>query len=222
MALDPGVGEPLSYWLNIVSRLCGGVAGFKFGLPFLLSYGVDGVRVSRGLCGGMFIVDLKLADIGDVMVSAVSRFAGYVDGVIAHGFIGFEGALRELKDYLDSVGVKLAIVVSMSHAGSLDVLDVNIDRLLWVADRVRPWGLVAPATRPHIIGYVRSRAPWAKILAPGVGVQGVRPGDALRAGADYEIIGRAITRAPDPLKALQTINLEHEKILGGMGVERVH
>ncbi len=221
MALDPGVGESLGYWLNIVSRLCGGVAGFKFGLPFLLSFGVDGVRVSRGVCDSMFIVDLKLADVGDVMVSTVSRLVGYVDGVIAHGFTGFEGALGELKDYLDSVGVKLALIVSMSHAGSLDVLDVNIDRLLWVADRVKPWGLVAPATRPHVISYVKSRAPWAKILSPGVGVQGARPGDALRAGADYEIIGRAITRAPNPLEVLQSINLEHEKIMGERGVGRV-
>ncbi|MFN4046264.1 MAG: orotidine 5'-phosphate decarboxylase / HUMPS family protein, partial [Acidilobaceae archaeon] len=208
-------GESLGYWLNIVSGLCGEAAGFKFGLPFLLSFGVDGVRVSRGLCGGMFVVDLKLADVGDVMVSSVSRLVGYVDGVIAHGFTGFEGALGELKEYLDGFGVKLILVVSMSHGGSLDVLDANIDRLLQVADRVRPWGLVAPATRPHVISYVRSRAPWAKIMAPGVGVQGARPGDALRAGADYEIIGRAITRAPNPLEVLRSINLEHSKITGG-------
>jgi len=151
------------------------------------------------------------------MVSALSHVIDYVDGVIAHAFIGLKGGLEGLKSYLDSAGVKLILVISMSHAGSLDVIDVNVDRLLWVAGRLKPWGLVAPATRPHVISYARGRAPWAVILAPGVGVQGARPGDGIRAGADYEIVGRLVTEASNPVEVVNWINGEHVRALKERG-----
>jgi len=205
VALDPEPGVSLDYWISLASRICSWVAGFKVGLPFVLAYGVSGLKALRGSCEGMVIADFKLADVEHVMVATVSHIAGYVDGVIAHAFTGAQGALEGLKRYLDGLGLKLVLVASMSHPGSLEVIDVNLDRILWVASRVKPWGLVAPATRPQVISYIKSKAPWAKILAPGVGPQGAKPGEALKAGADYEIVGRLITRAPDPVKALEDI-----------------
>lgn len=215
VAIDPRPGVSLDRWVNLISSLCDFVAGFKVGLPFMFSYGVSGLRALRGSCDRFLIADFKLADIDHVMVLTVSHVIGYVDGVIAHAFIGFKGGLEGLKEYLDGLGVKLILIISMSHAGSVDVIDVNVDRLLWVADRLRPWGLVAPATRPSVISYARERAPWAKILAPGVGVQGARPGDGIRAGADYEIIGRLVTEAPDPLEVVKWVNEEHVRALRG-------
>jgi orotidine-5'-phosphate decarboxylase len=217
IAIDPSPGTSLDRWVSVTSSLCDLVAGFKVGLPFMFSYGVSGLRALRGSCDRLLIADFKLADIDYVMVSALSHVIDYVDGVIAHAFIGLKGGLEELKSYLDSVGVKLILVISMSHEGSLDVIDVNVDRLLWVAGRLKPWGLVAPATRPHIISHVRGRAPWAVILAPGVGVQGARPGDGIRAGADYEIVGRLVTEASDPVEVVKWVNDEHARALRERG-----
>lgn len=217
VALDPEPGVSLDYWRDLTSTLCGLVAGFKIGLPFIFSYGVGGLRVVRSSCDKMVIADFKLADVEHVMVSVLEHVVGYVDGVIAHSFIGVEGALGGLKSYLDSIGVKLILVISMSHPGSLEVIDVNMDRLLWVASRLKPWGLVAPATRPRVIAYVKGRAPWAKILAPGVGPQGARPGEGLRAGADYEIVGRLVTRAPNPIEVLEGINRVHLEVVSSRG-----
>ena len=215
VAIDPGAGVSLDRWVSLASSLCGSVAGFKVGLPFMFSYGVNGLKALRSSCSDLLIADFKLADIDHVMVLTASHVVGHVDGIIAHAFIGLRGGLDGLKEYLDGLGVKLILVVSMSHAGSVDVFDANIDRLLWVADRLRPWGLVAPATRPDVISYARERAPWAKILAPGVGVQGARPGDGIRAGADYEIIGRLVTEAPDPVEVVKWVNEEHVRALRG-------
>jgi len=36
----------------------------------------------------------------------------------------------------------------------------------------------------------------------------ITPRDAIREGADYLVIGRAILKHPDPLKALELINIE--------------
>jgi orotidine-5'-phosphate decarboxylase len=217
IAVDPSPGTSLDRWVSLASSLCDLVAGFKVGLPFMFSYGASGLRALRGSCDGLLIADFKLADVEHVMVSTLSHVIGYVDGVIAHSFIGLKGGLEGLKGYLDSVGVRLILVISMSHEGSLDVIDVNIDRLLWVAGRLKPWGLVAPATRPQVISHVRGRAPWAVILAPGVGVQGARPGDGIRAGADYEIVGRLVTETSKPVEVVKWINGEHARALRERG-----
>jgi len=43
------------------------------------------------------------------------------------------------------------------------------------------------------------------------------PAGAIAAGADYLVIGRPITRAPDPLAALEVINREIEQALKRQG-----
>ncbi|MCJ7463580.1 MAG: orotidine 5'-phosphate decarboxylase, partial [Thermoplasmata archaeon] len=59
-------------------------------------------------------------------------------------------------------------------------------------------GIVAPATRPERIAALRKIIGGLEIISPGVGAQGGKASDAIRAGADYIIVGRAIYDAPDP------------------------
>ena len=203
VAIDPSMGEPLDGALRIASSVDGLASGVKVGWGFLLDYGLDGLASLRDSYGGLLIADLKLADIAWVMEGVVERLEGLVDAVIAHAFPGFEGAIDGLSRRLDSMGVRLILVVSMSHPGSREVIDRNLEALVGVASRAGAWGVVAPATRPWIVSRVRELMPEAKILSPGVGAQGASPGDALCAGADYEIIGRAVTRSGDPRRALE-------------------
>ena len=57
---------------------------------------------------------------------------------------------------------------------------------------------------------------------PGIRLEGVAddqrrvatPGDAVRAGADYLVIGRPITRAPDPVAALDAIERDIASLAG--------
>ncbi|MEM1873886.1 MAG: orotidine 5'-phosphate decarboxylase / HUMPS family protein [Acidilobaceae archaeon] len=215
VALDPERGVSLEPLLPIVSAVCSEVYGLKIGLPFMVLYGIQGLRSLRRACRARVIADFKLADVAHVMVRSVEPIAEFVDAVIAHAFVGRAGALDELKAFLDSKGIDLALVVSMSHPGSSEIIDENIEKTLAVAEALKPWGLVAPATRPAMIRVARSRLPAARILSPGIGAQGARPGDALRAGADYEIVGRSIWGSRDPLEAVRFINLEHERALRG-------
>ncbi len=187
---------------QLVGDLCDVVEGFKVGLPFVLSAGVKAVEKLRGACPSrLWIADYKLADIGYIMRLIAEEAASWADAVIAHSFVGVDGGLGELAEHLAREGKKLILVVSMSHPGSRDVYDRAAPYIAAVVDRLKPWGLVAPATRPEMIALYRRRAPWAKILAPGVGAQGAGPGEALCAGADYEIIGRQVTGAPEPRAA---------------------
>ena len=65
-------------------------------------------------------------------------------------------------------------------------------------------GFIAPATRPERIAAVRQVIGDLKILSPGVGAQGGKASDAIRAGADYAIVGRAIYGSEDPKGAAES------------------
>jgi len=98
VALDPPF-EPaggLNY-RDVVKATSPYTAAFKIGLSYLLEYGVDGIKALREMVEKPLIADFKLADIADVMISALRKLAGLkVTAVIAHGFVGVEGALKEL------------------------------------------------------------------------------------------------------------------------------
>ena len=71
----------------------------------------------------------------------------------------------------------------------------------WGAD-----GVVVGATRPEKIAEVKGiLGGRAEIYSPGVGIQGGGADAAVRAGADYLIVGREITNAVDPADAAQRL-----------------
>ncbi|MCS7108499.1 MAG: orotidine-5'-phosphate decarboxylase [Sulfolobales archaeon] len=193
---------------SIVLRTKDVVAGYKIGIPYILSHGLSvTASVIREFSDAYFIADLKLADIDAVMslTAKITKAAGF-DGVIAHGFVGFDGGLDGLVKTCNEINVDLYVLVSMSHPGSTEIYDSVIDKVLKIVDFLKPKGVVAPATRPEIIKYVRTRLGSSYILiSPGVGVQGAEFGSALCFGADFEIVGRAITKAEDPVKAAESV-----------------
>jgi orotidine-5'-phosphate decarboxylase len=183
------------------------VAYVKVGWPFILKAGMEGVRDASRVFEGRLIFDLKLADIASTMSKVVSSLTPYGEGFIAHAFVGYEEALDEVKELLEREGRKLFLVTSMSHRGWNDSF---YPYLREVIHKASPFGLVAPATRLEVLKRIRQDFPDKVIVSPGVGAQGARPGDALCAGADYEIVGRSIYASPDPLKSL----LEVERAQG--------
>jgi len=208
IALDPPQNvDPVKWALNIAARTRDLSRGFKVGLPLLIRSGLDGLKLVVGEIGGDVVADLKLADIGDVMALTVRALAeAGVSGVIAHAFVGRRGALDKLSQVCRELGLKLILVVSMSHPGSEEFIDRHLREFVELAQSLEAYGVVAPATRPGVIRAVREIAGDSlKIYAPGVGAQGAEPGSALCAGADFEIVGRAITGAVDPRIAAEEV-----------------
>ncbi len=187
--------------------------GLKLGLPLILERGWREVSNLASRHSGEFYVlaDLKQADIPDVDLAVCRRLAAAgFDGAVIHLFHGGAAELARSAP-LDLVGV-----ASMSHPGAR-LLDSHFRDLIAEAARARLPGVVVGATRPGRIGEARAALPGASVLSPGVGVQGARPGEALRAGADFEIVGRLILRSPDPVRAAwEVVELERGAI-GGRG-----
>ena len=104
----------------------------------------------------------------------------------------------------------------MTHRGADELLNTLTDKLLNISRKAQVDGYITPATRPNLISYVRKNVGSnVALLAPGVGVQGAPFGSALAAGADYEIIGRSILLADNPIEKLRSIARKHKEVLRG-------
>ena len=224
IALDPpaGVGDSLGWALRIVGETKDLVAGYELGLPMIIrSGGLNNLARLLDSMGDekLKIADIKLADINDMMILSIEPLIDIgFNAFTAHTFIGYDGGLRDLGEYLSRKNVSLISIVSMSHRGGVELFDKLMDRLVDIAIRSGSWGLVAPATRPWILRQLRrllEERGWRhiKIIAPGIGAQGGLPGEALRNGADFEVVGRLVTRDSFPRrKALEIVSI-HENIL---------
>lgn len=214
VALDPPPGvEPENWVKERVDYLDELVSSFKVGLPLVLRTGISKLRDLFSASSKPLIADLKLADIGDIMSYVVEALADAgVDAVISHAFVGRRGALDVLVRKSEELGIKPILVVSMSHQGSTEFIDRHLSEFVNMALELRVWGVVAPATRREVISRVRELAGGElRIFSPGVGAQGAEPGSAICSGADYEIVGRAVTSSLNPREALKKIIYEQER-----------
>ncbi len=181
-------------------EICGEAADFvdaiKVGYPLILNTGLD-VIGELGQFKRPIIADLKVADIPFVSKriceTAVKSGADYV---IVQGFVGSDVVKA------CSSAARIFVVVEMSHPGAEEFMAKDA---LMIAENAKECaeGIVAPATRPQRIRELRKTVGDLIIISPGVKAQGANVGDAIKAGADFEIIGRGIYEAADPGKAAE-------------------
>lgn len=179
------------------------VDALKVGLPLTLSAGVGIVHTLSAVAD--VVCDFKIADIPPIAAEiARIAFRSGARGVICHGFAG-EDSLRAI---VGAATGEVFVLTEMSHPGGADFTAPVADRIARLAVRADAHGIVAPATRPERVRALRDIVGSLQILAPGAGAQGGRPVDAIRAGADFVIVGRAITEAANPARAAEAIAAE--------------
>jgi len=89
----------------------------------------------------------------------------------------------------------------------------HAEDLARLATRAKATGIIAPATRPERVRALRAIIGRKQILAPGVGAQGGKASEAIAAGADAVIVGRAIYEAAKPAAAAQAIAGEIQAVV---------
>ncbi|UCE36892.1 MAG: orotidine-5'-phosphate decarboxylase [Thermoplasmata archaeon] len=170
------------------------VDAIKIGYPLVLACGLEIVskisKLSEVIC------DFKVADIPNVnkliVENAIRKGAS---GVICHGFVGRDSIEACVKA---AGGKDVFVVVEMSHPGGVEFYQPTTEKFAKLAVEAGASGVIAPATRPERITYIRGLVGDLKILTPGVGAQGGNAQQAISAGADYVIVGRSIYQADDP------------------------
>ncbi|MGC8975215.1 MAG: orotidine 5'-phosphate decarboxylase / HUMPS family protein [Thermoprotei archaeon] len=193
----------------LLKRIYDYVSGVKIGLPYILRYGLKSVSnlISMHKDKYYFIADLKLADIGDVMLPVVDELSGAgFQGVVSHAFVGYKGALELLSSRVRELGIELFLQVSLPHEGAGEVIDRSYHLIKNVLNLTDASGLIIPASKGFMIREIRSS--FGKkhvILASGILRMGARPGEGICSGADVEVVGRAITLSTNPESATKEI-----------------
>jgi orotidine-5'-phosphate decarboxylase len=207
--------------LSAVDKLAGRVGYFKIGLELFISEGPELVREIRQRGEGVFL-DLKLHDIPNTVAAAV-RAAARLDvqmlTVHAAGGAAMLEAARAAAESWATPPLLLAVTALTSlskddtrRIGVHESIEAWVERLADLAYQSRLTGLVAsPWELTHLRQKFRGQM---KLVVPGIRPSGASsddqrrtagPADAIRAGADFLVVGRPILHAPDPQRAADQI-----------------
>lgn len=195
---------------RLVARLGARIGFYKVGMELYAAAGMDFVRELQGQGKDVFL-DLKYFDIGETVQRAVRVVAaGGVKFLTVHSSSQVMRAAREGRG---DAGLKLLAVTVLTSFDQQDLADMGYNRALsdLVSLRVSKAmeaGMDGLICSPLEVAAVRAQAGAEAILVtPGVRSGGASQGDqkrvatpaqAVRGGADYVVMGRQITRAPDP------------------------
>lgn len=162
--------------------------------------------------GMMTIMDAKVNDIGNTnQIIGEYYFAAGFDAIIANPFVGWDEGLKPLFEVSKRLNRGVILLTYMSHKGASQgygqtIIDPETGEktlqyfafakkaLKWGAD-----GVVVGATVPQKISEVKQiLGEKVDIYSPGVGAQGGAAETAVKAGANYLIVGREIVNSDDP------------------------
>jgi len=194
--------------LSIVQEVCEYLDAVKINWPLVLG---AGPRIITEIAEkAPVICDFKIADIPNTDKLIVEQaMALGASAVIAHGFTGMDS----LKACVEASRGNVFVVTEMSHPGGKEFTAPNAEKIASMAKESGAMGIVAPATRPDRIARMREIVGSLKIISPGVGAQGGKASDALKFGADFVIVGRAIYESSTPKAAAAEISAEIKSFL---------
>ena len=191
------------------------VAGFKVGLELMMGSG-PGVIGSLADLGKPVFADAKLHDIPNTVRNAARRLGEHGARWVTVHASGGEAMMTAAVEGLDAgAGARASGVLAVTVLTSLsdhDLRRIGFDhsteeqviKLALMADSA---GVEGAVCSPHEIELIRDRAPRLVTVVPGIRPSGsdahdqarvATPEEAIRRGATYLVIGRAITAAPDP------------------------
>jgi len=200
---------------RLLDRLCPVVRSFKVGSQLFTAAGPQAVREVHDR-GGRVFLDLKFCDIPNTVeqaASAAARLGVWMFNVHACG--GTEmmrraaaGARRESARPPLVLGVTALTSADLATLREVGVAEDPTSYALRLADLARRAGLDGVVCSVHEVAAVKERC-GREFLAvvPGVRPREVQDDDqartgslreAVRAGADYVVVGRPILLAPDP------------------------
>jgi orotidine-5'-phosphate decarboxylase len=196
----------------LVARL-GPQSGFyKVGMELYAAAGMDFVRELLAQGKDVFL-DLKFYDIPETVKRAVAQVARTGVRFLTVHAVG--SVMRAAVDGRAGANLKLLAVTVLTSFGPEDLRELGYDcpAADLVARRARQAmeaGVDGIVSSPREAAAVRAIAgPTAVIVTPGVRSAGSAagdqqrvstPADAIRAGANYLVMGRQITRADDPAR----------------------
>lgn len=227
VALDYPEAEPA---LALAKRLNPTLCKLKVGKELFVAAGPQLVQALVASGYDVFL-DLKFHDIPNTVAracKAAARLGVWMLNVHASGGIAMMRAAREA---LDEMGPRprLIAVTVLTSLSRPDLAAIGLDlppeehvlRLARLTHEAGLDGVVCSAREAERLR--RELGSSFLLVTPGIRPTGstqddqqrvLTPIQALRAGADYLVVGRPVTRAPDPVAALQNLHDEITTFLG--------
>ena len=216
--------------MGLVDSLGEAADFYKVGLELFTAEGSAAVQALKQRNKRVFL-DLKLHDIPSTVARAVARARVLeVDLLTLHAMGGrpmMEAVAQAAENDLTLLGVTVLTSMTssdMEHSWGREVDSIE-EEVVRLATLVRDSGVGG------VVASVREAAPVKKalgsdlvVVTPGIRFAGgdahdqarvSTPGAAVAAGADYLVIGRSVTQAPDPAEALRRV---HEEMAGSRAV----
>jgi len=203
--------------LGLAKEVRGDAGGVKLGLEFFCAQGPAGVRRIADLGLPLFL-DLKFHDIPNTVakaVAAVSPFDPAILTVHAGGGAAMMAAAKAAaRAATKVVGVTVLTSLDAKDLAAVGVADAPADQVSRLARLARSAGLDGIVCSGTEVGTARATWPEGFFVVPGVRPAGgdigdqkrvVTPRQALDDGASILVIGRPITDAPDPARAIADI-----------------
>jgi orotidine-5'-phosphate decarboxylase len=210
----------------LLDRLGDAAPGVKIGTQLFTAAGPAAVERAHKR-GCRVFLDLKYHDIPNTVAGAVreaTRLGVFMLDVHASGGLAMmRAAAAAATKAAADFGVPRPLVIGVTVLTSLERKDLAADlglatsvdaHVLRLAERAREAGLDGCVASPREIGLLRGAlGPRWVIVTPGVRpaardddqARTATPRAAIRAGADYLVVGRPITAAADPVTAIRDI-----------------
>jgi orotidine-5'-phosphate decarboxylase len=226
---------------QLVSELREYVAMFKIGSQLFTAAGPDFVReIVRS--GNRVFLDLKFHDIPNTVAAAgveATRLGVSIFNVHAAGGVEM---MQRTADAVSRVAegeglprpaVIAVTVLTSADAKTLEATGVSAEpkeHVLRLAALAAKSGMDGVVASPHEVTPIREAVarPGFLIVTPGVRPGGashddqkrvMSPADAMRAGADYLVVGRHIASANDPIAAAKAVASEMEAAAKSLALE---
>jgi len=225
VALDVADGGRALELADALTDLAG---GFKVGSRL---FTLEGPGLVRALVdrGARVFLDLKFHDIPNTVAQAVDAAvqtgAWMIDVHASGGAAMMEAAARAGREAADRLGRPAPLVIGITVLTSMDQAALQacgvglplFDHVVALARMAKGAGLAGVVASPHETAAIRAACgPDFTIVTPGIRgasaggaqhdqVRTMGPADAMRAGADYLVVGRPIIAASDPRAAAAAI-----------------
>lgn len=222
VALDtPNVAEARA----IVEAIGDATSFYKVGLELLFDGGLD-YAVELAKSGKRVFLDMKLLDIGNTVERAVANLASRgLTFLTIHG--QDSKTLRAAVKGREGSGLKLLAVTVLTSINADDLSEQGITTMKPADLVVHRARIALEAGVDGVVASAQEAAAIRKavgsellIVTPGIRPAGsdvgdqarvATPGMAVGAGADYLVVGRPITKAQDPRRAVLAIRQEIEQ-----------
>ena len=209
--------------LALVDQIDPSLCRLKVGKEMFTTLGINFVKQLHQRNFDVFL-DLKYHDIPNTVARAVRSAADLgvwmVDLHASGGLRMMEEAKRILEPYGKDAPLLIAVTV-LTSMEDLDLLQIGInaspmEQVLRLAHLTQRAGLDGVVCSPQEVEILRNACGEEfKLVTPGIRPIGADFGDqrrvmtptaAVRAGSDYLVIGRPITKADNPVEILRSIN----------------